>query len=1067
MIELDVLGAESALASRPTEDDAPRAWRSAADRDGAPGYERLRTDEFLPEGDEPSTETSRRTFLKVMGASMAMAGLAGCRRPEETVLPYARKPEEVIPGVANYYATSMPQGGVAHGLLVESHEGRPTKVEGNPQHPVTQGKTDIFAQASLLNLYDPDRSRTVTRRGEAGLSWQRFVRAAGGMRQQMAGRRVLVLAEPDDSPTRARLREQFEQAFPNTEWITLHPQGDDPVALGSQMAFGQPLRPLYRFSDAETIVSFDGDFLGAEDVNSIWNNRQYAASRRIEERDSMSRLYMAESTMSITGGMADHRLRMKAGRVPFFAAAVAQALGRTVSGTPSVSMTAQERAVVDAIAQDVREAAGRSVFVAGASQPPPVHALCAILNRQFGQGVVDYLDTGAASIEPVGPRLERAVEAMEAGRIGMVLMLNTNPVYMLPRELNFAEALDNVEVTIHTGLHRDETAQRALWHIPAAHYLERWGDGRAYDGTLSLIQPLIAPLYEDAHSDAEVLATLATGRSINGYELVRETMRVEITGLGSFENAWRTALHDGFVAETRYPTASPSGGSVDFSRLHVPEADNVELVVRLSPTLRAGEYSNNAWMQEAPHPVTKVTWDNVAVMSRATAERLGVNVVVKKANHEADLVTLTAPNGQSIEIPAWVQPGHPDNSITTYLGYGRNIETQREIRDRNLLHRIISTDNAIYRPGPVGNGIGPSVEGLRAGAFMPVLPDVQVGAGTGEYRIASTQDHGSMEGRDIVRTATVDRFMNAPEFAKHKEHYIEGTPWDAFPPLWGEDNSASEQPVIESALYSNQQWGMTVDLNACTGCNACVVACQSENSIPVVGKDQVSRGREMHWMRLDRYYVGDDADTGMVMQPMMCQHCENAPCEQVCPVNATSHSPDGINEMTYNRCIGTRYCSNNCPYKVRRYNFYNWTKDLPVEVQMANNPDVTVRFRGVMEKCTFCVQRIRRVQRYAHINDRPVRDGEIRTACQQACPADAITFGNIADPESNVSREKANPRNYAVLAELAVKPRATYLARLRNPHPGLETPFDAMEAHGAGHGDESHSDESHAAETHA
>ena len=1090
MIELDVLSAAQTAADEDAQAAAGQAptWRSRAGRDGALGA--LAQNEFLP--DAPVTEadegTSRRSFLKVMGASAALAGMTGCRRPVETILPYARKPEDVVPGVPTYFATAMPLGGVGHALLVQSHEGRPTKAEGNPEHPVSGGSTDIFAQASVLQLYDPDRSRHVWMRGEgepARADWGAFVAAAGRLRAQPGA--VAVLAEPSASPTADALRDRFLAATPGARWITLHPHLDDHQALGTQQALGQPARPLYRFAQADVIVSLDADFIGAEDPNSVWNNRQYAASRRVDERGSMSRLYAIESTMTTTGGMADHRKAVKAGAVPFVAAAIANGLGVSTGVSPMLAEDMQP--FVSAIVADVQAAGGNAAFVAGAHQPAEVHALAAALNGQFGGGVVEYLATGAGTVEPVGPQLEALVRDMQAGQVGTLLMLGTNPVHTLPADLGFEAALAEVPTSIHVGLYRDETGQRATWHVPRTHYLESWGDARAYDGTLSIVQPLIAPLFADAHSDLEVLNTLTTGRNNAGYDLLRQSARGSLTG--PFENAWRTALHDGFVADTAFASLGSGGGSADLSGLDAPEADAIELVVRTNPTLYDGAFSNVAWMQETPHPVTKVTWDPVALVSPATAVALGVDeesrfeydpdaldqadryegTALDAGKNYASVITLTV-GGESVELPVWVQPGHPDNSVTAFLGYGREIATDREIEDMNVFGRLNrwfrpgSVDTDVYRMGAIASFVGmelsegaPSarVERLRSLTGAPVTAAVERTAG--DYLLASTQDHGAMEGRAIVRMATVEEYTADPAFAKIEGHYVEDTPWENFDPLWGDQNAASADPRVGEALYSDNQWGMTVDLNACTGCNACVTACQAENNVPVVGKEQVSRGREMHWLRLDRYYVGtDESDPGMVTQPMMCVHCENAPCEQVCPVNATSHSPDGINEMTYNRCIGTRYCANNCPYKVRRYNFYNWTKTLPLEVQMQSNPYVTVRYRGVMEKCTFCVQRVRQTQQVAHIEDRPLTDGEVVTACQQACPADAIVFGDLRDATSAVSRSKTSPRNYAVLEELAVKPRLTYLARLRNPSPalaGIDTRFDSLDAH---HGADEHTE---------
>ncbi len=1043
MINLDVLSTAD-VAAKPVPAHAgseSKVWRSREDLADSAEYAAFRTNEFLPgaaDAEELAGDSSpsRRTFLKVMGASMAMAGLTGCRRPTEQILPYARMPEDVVPGLPNFYATAMPFAGIVQALLVESYEGRPTKVEGNPEHPVSLGKSGVFAQASILNLYDPDRSRNVFHDG-ASSTWQEFVTAAQGV--NLDGASVAVIAEPSSSATQAGVRQQFEQRFPGARWIELHADGDDVSALGTQAAFGRPLRPHYKFSGADYIVSFDADFIGSENPNSVWNSREYAASRNVDVRGSMSRLYSFESTYTGTGGMADHRKALRACDISHVAAAIGQGLGMG-SGSRGASDFASDP-MVRAIIQDVQAAGGNAAFVPGPTQPLEVHALCASLNAQFGGNVVDYLDTGAGPLTLVAQSLSPLVDDMRAGRVQFLLMLGTNPVYSLPAELNFAEALSNVSASVHVGLHRDESGQLATWHIPAAHYLEAWGDGRAWDGTRSIVQPLIAPLYEAAHSDLEILNLFATGESTSGYDLVRGTLR---PALGS-EDAWRTALHDGFVPNSQYAVAGVAGAAPDLSGLPVMGEGETEIVFRSSPKLADGAYSNNPWMQELPHPVSKLVWDNAAVMSLATAEANGANIALKKGKHHADIITLTV-SGSECNLPVWIQEGHPDGSITVDLGYGRDLASERQHADRNLLARLFDRDVDVYSPGPVANGVGTNVAPMRTLGSM-VVGSVSNIASTGDSMLlVTTQDHGSMEGRAIVRMTTLKEYQSNPDVVQHQEHILDNTPWDSYPPLWTEPNSASTDPRIANAMYSDQQWGMSIDLNTCSGCNACVVACQSENNIQVVGKDQVSRGRELHWLRIDRYYTGDEANPGMVVQPMMCQHCENAPCESVCPVAATSHSPDGLNEMTYNRCIGTRYCSNNCPYKVRRFNYYNWTKTLPLEVQMAQNPNVTVRFRGVMEKCTYCVQRIRRTQQYAHIEDRQVRDGEISTACQQACPSDAITFGNIADPESAVAKSKHSPRSYDVLAELAVKPRTSYLARLRNPHPSLAEAATSHEA---------------------
>lgn len=1027
MIELDVLSKADVAA-----DGQPRQWRSFAHRDQAPGAQALAASEFHPAAtEEGGDEPERRTFMKTMGAAMALAGvgLSGCRRPVEHIVPYVRKPEEIIPGIANFYATAMPMRGIVHPLLVESHEGRPTKVEGNPEHPAALGRTDRFAQASVLNLYDPDRTRIVRREG-AEATWSDFV---AQVRQIGAGARIAVLAAPNASPTQLRLREQLAGRFASLRWITHRTPGEAAQVAG----IGAGVRPLYRLSEAQTIVSFDSDFL-MDPVSGVWNHREFAVGRRLDgPEDEMSRVYAIESTMTVTGGMADHRLRMKAGRIPQFATAVAAALGQ--GGTAAAALDARAQAFVQAIAEDAQ--AGPTVFMAGETQPAAVHALCATLNAAFGGGAVEYVSTGEPEEEPFAEAMTRLTADLQNGQVDVLVCLGTNPAYDVP---GFVEAMARAPLSIVLSELRDETAVRATWALPRAHYLESWGDGRAIDGTYTLVQPLIAPLYEAAHSEIELLNLLATGQDVGGYDLVRATVGNQGLVAGGFEDGWRTLLHDGFAPDSSLGGGSPAAAT-ETALVAAPAEGEVELVFRSDYHLLDGTFSNNPWMLELPHPVSKLTWDNVAVVSPATAERLGVRMRegsyeggrVQAGKIHATLLTISV-NGQSVELPAWIQPGHPDDSITVTTGWGHHYESDRRLKEaRNLFDRIFTVDTDHWRYGPIGNEIGVSVAPL-ATAGAAVVPNVAVEATGGGYLLASTQDHGSMENRPIIRMATVDEFRENPTFSQQAMQLIGDVPWEEYEPIWGEKNSAHNDPRIGEAMYADHQWGMTIDLNTCTGCNACVVACQAENNISVVGKDEVSRGREMHWMRLDRYYVGEDvSEASMAMMPMLCQHCEYAPCESVCPVAATVHSPDGLNEMVYNRCIGTRYCSNNCPYKVRRYNWFNWTKELPIENRMQLNPNVTPRFRGVMEKCTWCVQRIRETFQVANQEDRKIRDGEVQTACQQACPADAIVFGDLTDPESRVSRSKRGPRRYELLEEYNIRPRLSYLARISNPNPRL------------------------------
>ncbi|HEX7069258.1 MAG TPA: 4Fe-4S dicluster domain-containing protein, partial [Rhodothermales bacterium] len=660
--------------------------------------------------------------------------------------------------------------------------------------------------------------------------------------------------------------------------------------------------------------------------------------------------------------------------------------------------------------------------------------------------LVRYVSTGETQVTPQSTAISGLVQAIRAGQVDALVFVGSNPVYSAPAELDLADAVRQVPLSIHHGTHVDETAQLCTWHVPATHPLEAWGDGRAYDGTASIIQPLIAPLYRDARSEIEFINLLATGASASGYELVRETWQ------SSGEEGWRRALHDGVIPNTAFPTAGAASAGAA-SQVATPSADDIELVFRLDPSVLDGSHANNAWLQELPDPVTKVVWDNVAAMSQATADRLGVSVKYDAGKFYADTIEIAA-GPSRVTLPVWIVPGLADNSITVHLGYGRSIASSREPRRDTFFNTETRTD--VYAAGPLANGVGGNVSVLRNGNFAPIrVGDVQVQR-TGERMLVSTtQEHGSMEGRPIVRFATLEEFRRQPRFAEEAVEVIGGErSWEEYPALW-EENHAADQPASKDSPYHTHQWGMVIDLNTCTGCNACIVACDSENNIQMVGKEDVSRGREMHWLRVDRYYVteaarGEAADAGavteaevdyddvhMVMQPLPCMHCENAPCEPVCPVAATVHSSDGLNSMVYNRCIGTRYCSNNCPYKVRHFNFFNWSKTIPAQVQMAQNPNVTIRFRGVMEKCTFCVQRIREANRRELVEGRPIEDGDVQTACQQVCPADAITFGDLADPSSAVSQLRRNPRRYELLAELNTKPRTSYLAQVRNPNPQL------------------------------
>ena len=1033
MIELPIIEApEAAEASSQT-----RFWRSFAHLRKDPAFAEMAQHEFMPGATDPPSGASRRQFLQLLGASMAMAGLAACRRPVENILPYARRPEETIPGIPLFYATAMPFRGAVRPLLVKSHDGRPTKVEGNPQHPNAQGATGLFEQASILNLYDPDRSRTILQGGNPA-TWDDFVALCGQFANGAADKRVVVLSEETSSPTALALGQLLSQTYGQVQWITYRSEGEDAAKLGMQQAFGSPYRPVYDFAQSRVIVSLDADFLGPTARNFVHATRSFAEGRRLASaQDTMSRLYAVESAYTVTGGMADHRKRLRSSEIPAFAAALASKLGAGDMGRAGGQFDADP--FLEALAADLQAAGAGGVVLAGETQPAEVHALCAAINSALGSvgTAMTLLDTGEQPITPQADDLAQLVQDMRAGNVDALVMVGVNPVYDAPSSLDFGGAMNQVSETIHLGLHVDETARAAKWHLPRAHYLEAWGDGRAYDGTLSVIQPLIAPLYDDAHSEIEVLNALTTGGDRTGYDLVRQTWTPVITG--DFEQGWRQVLHDGFLPNTAYATATATAQPVNLSAA-APAAGDLEVVFRLDPTVFDGSYANNAWCQETPDPITKIVWDNVAVMSPQTAQDLGVVAEYSEGRYYVDVVTLTV-NGSSVDLPVWIVPGHADGSIAVTLGYGRDIASDREERNTPFWDTDDATD--VYAHGALGSGIGRNMAMLRDAAATPVATGVQVQP-TGEtYRIVTTQDHGvlDVEARPLFRMATYDEYWQDPDFVASMEEPTPGEAFEEYPTLW-ENNHPADQAAMRDSAYYRNQWGMVIDLNTCTGCGACLVACQSENNVQVVGKDEVANGRELHWLRLDRYFIThDDAPLAenpqMVLQPVPCQHCENAPCESVCPVAATVHSPDGTNQMIYNRCIGTRYCANNCPYKVRRFNYFNWSKTIPETVQMAQNPNVSMRFRGVMEKCSFCIQRVRGAQKHAGIEERALNADEVVTACQQACPAGAIIFGDLNDPNSAVSQQKHNSRNYTMLAELNIKPRVSYLARVQNSNADL------------------------------
>ncbi len=965
-------------------------WRSLDELAQSPEFLEFLRAEF-PREAAPLDHVDRRQFLKLMGASLAFAGMGACtRQPTEHTLPYVKPPEELVPGQPIYFATAMPLRGQAMGLLVESHVGRPTKIEGNPEHPASLGATDVFAQASILTLYDPDRAQVVRRVDEI-LTWGAFSTALAAALEAQAesgGAGLRILTETVCSPTLAAQLRALLEKFPSARWHQYEPLARDGAVAGARLAFGTDVNTVYRFDAAGVVLSLDADFLACDGPH-LRQARDFIARRRLlDGAKEMNRLYVVESMLSNTGAKADERLALRAGRIPAFARALAAAVGVPVAAPDG---PVGDQAWLAAAAKDLTAHRGRSLVIAGDQQPAEVHALAHAINAALGNvgKTVLYTEPVEARPEVQLDSLRELVTDMRAGNVELLLILGGNPVYNAPADFDFAGALEKVAMRVHLSLYDDETSALCQWHLPESHYLEAWSDARAFDGTVSIVQPLIAPLY-DSRSAHEVLAMCLGTPGARGYDIVREFWRRE-RGAAGFEAFWGRALSSGLVPDT---AARPKQVSVrrDLgSALRPAAADGgegaLEIAFRPDPTVLDGRFTNNPWLQELPKPITKLTWDNAVLMAPRTAERLGV------AN--GDVVELDL-GGRRVRGAVWTVPGHADGSVTATLGYGRT------------------------RGGRVLDGAGYNAYLLRSSEAPLVASGLKV-TRTGERALlACTQHHGSLEGRHIVRAATLEEYRAHPEFAQHMTHV---------PP--------ADETMYPQWTYEGHAWGMAVDMNACVGCNACVIACVAENNIAVVGKEQVSVGREMQWMRIDRYFSGSPDAPETYFQPMFCQHCELAPCEVVCPVNATVHDDEGLNVMVYNRCVGTRYCSNNCPYKVRRFNFYLYTNYTDQSLALQRNPDVTVRSRGVMEKCTYCLQRINKARIEARKEGRRVRDGEIVTACQQVCPTEALVFGDVNDPTSRVAKLKAEPRNYAVLGDINTRPRTTYLAEVRNPNPEL------------------------------
>jgi molybdopterin-containing oxidoreductase family iron-sulfur binding subunit len=1069
-------------------------WRSVDEFIDAPEFGEFVKREYPVHSEDWDNAVSRRTFVKLMGGTLALAGLSGCViQPAEKIVPYVRAEQDQLPGKPLYFATAMSIGGVATGLLAKSFDGRPIKLEGNPIHPGSLGATDAMAQASLLEMYDPDRSQEVSFRGSPK-TWEGFMstlRASIEENRADGGAGIRFLTETVTSPTLLAQFRQISTELPNSRWVQYEPLNNDNAIAGARLAFGSPVQTIYKFDLADRILTLDKDIFS--DFN-VRYKKDYSKKKNLRgDNKEINRLYAVETTMTLTGAKADHRLAVKPSQMVEVAKAVAAALG--VAGASS---TYTENAQwISAMAKDLQAFRGRSIVVPGDNQSPTVHALAHAMNAALGNvgQTVVYADPFTPSEKTQIEQLRELVADIDAGRVKMLVVLGGNPVYTTPADLKLdANRMNKIPLRVHLGKYVDETGELCHWHVAEKHYLETWGDTRAYDGTVSLVQPLIQPLY-DSHSAYEVAqlffreniykrdydivrsywqtqniganraaaaATAATSTPRNPSDRGANTSTGQVTqanaaaqtapsgtGTGSsttgqagasqtqppagqnsraaaaptFEDNWRRCVHDGLVPNTSFTpkTVSVNTGFLAQPAAPAPNNGPLEISIWPDPTIYDGRFANNGWLQELPKPLTKITWENVAFVSPRTATRLGLNqagdsdqvsgaggerptsfINSKGSNMFSDLVTL---NFQGVDVskpvPVWIAPGQPDDVVTIFTGYGRT------------------------RAGRIGTGLGYNAyEVMRSDAMNHGTGTI---TRTGEQAtIASTQIHFNMEGRDLLRVWDVNDLENEAERGEQHDHYPDSmykTAADAYQKEYDKHN----------------RWGMAIDLNSCVGCNACVLACQSENNIPVVGKEQVERSREMHWLRIDAYYGGTDLNdpVGPHFQPILCMQCEQAPCEVVCPVTATVHNAEGLNDMVYNRCVGTRYCSNNCPYKVRRFNFMLYQDWDTPQYKLMRNPEVTVRSRGVMEKCTYCTQRIAAARIEAEKDARPISDGEVVTACQAACPTDAIVFGDMNDKESQVMKLKNDRRNYKLLNELNTQPRTTYLAELKNQNPEM------------------------------
>ena len=1010
---LDLAKVREALSSA----TGPTYWRSLDELSNAEGFQEMLHREFPRQASEWTDDFSRRNFLKVMGASLALAGLSACtKQPIEHIVPYVRQPEEIVPGKPLYYATAMAFAGRAIPVLVKSNEGRPIKVDGNPDHPAGQEGTDIFAQASILDMYDPDRSQNVLLNNDPS-TWGAFLSAVHGpmiAQKGVQGDGLRFLTGTITSPTLASQLNAILKLYPKAKWHKYEPLSNDNQAA----AFGQPVSVQHRLEDADIILSLDSDFLTpAENPNFLRDSLAFSKRRKAENGEKMNRLYVVESGSTTTGGKADHRVPVRGADIENFARAIAAKIGAGSGGN-----SLGKDAWIGELAKDLQAHRGTSVVLAGRQQSAAVHSLAFAMNQALGNigKTINYseaLEFTPANHQGDIASLRDLVKDIDSGKVNLLVFVGTNPMFNAPADLAFDEdRMKKVDLRVHFGPYVDETAKYCHWHIPESNYLEAWSDVRCADGTISIVQPLIAPLYvtKSAH---ELLGPFADTPSATGYETVQGYWKTQHAG-ADFDVWWRRSLHSGFMENTGGSLKPVSAKGAAAGPTSAPaNAGEVEILFRPDPNILDGRFANNGWLQELPKPITMLTWENAALVSFALAERLKIvsgDFVDIESNGRK--LTTIRDGKESSGIPIWITAGLPDNSVVLYTGYGHE------------------------KYGRNGSGAGWNSYSIRTSS----APDIATGkiskSSEASHLFAAVHIHHNIEGRGQIRTATVEEFLKNPGYAHNAEEYGEEPKRNETFFIHAQENEHKYQqnPETNTLGYA---WGMSIDMNSCIGCNTCMAACQAENNIPVVGREEVVRGREMHWIRVDNYFEGDGESFKAHYQPVPCMQCENAPCELVCPVAATTHSTEGLNDMVYNRCVGTRYCSNNCPYKVRRFNFFLFADYETPQFKLMNNPDVTVRSRGVMEKCTYCVQRInrRRIETEEDETGKTRIGDELKTACQQACPADAIVFGDINNPNSRVSKLKAQQRNFSLLADLNTRPRTTYLATVVNPNPALET----------------------------